>query len=139
VQEKFQHSGETISRHFIRVLMVVSRMTIDIINLIDRKFRDVQSKICDDERYWPYFKDCIRAIDGTHVQVKIFPSKQRPYIGRKGTPTQNVMDVCDFRMYFTFVWTGWGGIAHDTSIFLKAIQKEELPFPYPPRGLYLIK
>jgi hypothetical protein len=31
--------------------MVVSRMTIDIINPIDREFRDVPRKICDDERY----------------------------------------------------------------------------------------
>jgi hypothetical protein len=75
VQEMFQHLGETISRHFIHVLIVVSRMTIDIINPIDREFMDVSSKIRDDERYWPYFKDCIGAIDGTHVPVKISPSK----------------------------------------------------------------
>jgi hypothetical protein len=75
VQEKFQHSGETVSRHFTRVLMAVSRMAIDIINPIDREFRDVSSKIRDDEQYWLYFKDCIGAIDGTHVPVKISPSK----------------------------------------------------------------
>jgi transposase len=49
VQERFQHSGETVSRHFTHVLMAVSRMTIDIINPIDREFRDVSSKIRDDE------------------------------------------------------------------------------------------
>jgi hypothetical protein len=83
VQERFQHSGETVSKYFIRVLMAVSRMAIDIINPIDREFRDIPSKIRDDERYWPYFKDCIGAIDGIHVPVKISPSKQIPYIGRK--------------------------------------------------------
>ncbi|XP_059451159.1 protein ALP1-like [Corylus avellana] len=138
VQERFQHSGETISRHFTSVLMAVSRMAIDIINPIDREFRDVPSKICDDERYWPYFKNCIGAIDGTHVLVKISPSKQIPYIGRKWTPTQNVMAVCDFRMCFTFVWAGWEGTAHDTRIFLEAIRKDELRFPHPPRGKYYL-
>jgi hypothetical protein len=59
VQEMFQHSGETISRHFIRVLIAVSRMAIDIINPIDREFMDVPSKIRDDKQYWPYFKDYI--------------------------------------------------------------------------------
>jgi hypothetical protein len=49
VQESFQHSGETVSRHFTRVLIAVSRMAIDIINLIDTEFRDVPSKIHDDE------------------------------------------------------------------------------------------
>jgi hypothetical protein len=53
--------------------MTVSRMAIDIINLIDRKFRDVPSKIRNDEWYWSYFKDCIEAIDETHILVKIFP------------------------------------------------------------------
>jgi hypothetical protein len=104
VQERFQHSRETISRHFTHILMAVSRIAIDIINHIDREFRDVPSKIRDDEQYWPYFKDCIGAIDGTHVPVKIYPSKQIPYIGRKWTPTQNVMIVCNFCMCFTFVW-----------------------------------
>ena len=139
VQERFQHSGETVSRHFTHILMVVSRMTIDIINPINIEFRDVPSKIRDDERYWPYFKDCIGAIDGTHMPVKISLSKQIPYIGRKWTPTHNVMAVCDFCMYFTFVWAGWEGTAHDTRIFLEAIRKEELRFPHPLRGLHLIK
>jgi hypothetical protein len=40
VQKMFQHPRETVSRHFTHALMVVSRMTIDIINSIDREFRD---------------------------------------------------------------------------------------------------
>jgi hypothetical protein len=73
------------------------------------------------------------------VTVKISPSKQIPYIGQKGTSTQNVMAVCDFYMCFTFVWAGCEDIAHDIRIFLEAIRNEELRFPHPPRGLYLIK
>jgi hypothetical protein len=53
--------------------MVVSRMVIDIINHIDREFRDFPSKIRDDEQYWLYLKDYIGAIDGTYVPVKISP------------------------------------------------------------------
>jgi hypothetical protein len=121
VQESFQHSGETVNRYFTRVLMAVSRMTIDIINPIDREFRDVPSKIRNDDRYCPYFKDCIEAIDGTHVPVKISPSKQIPYIGRKGTSTQNVITVCNFHICFTFIWTGWEGTVHDTRIFFEDI------------------
>jgi hypothetical protein len=83
------------------------------INHIDREFRDVLSKIRDDEQYWPYFKNCIVA---THVPVKISPSKQIPYIGRKWTPTQNVMVVCDFRICFTFVWLD-GKVLHMIYVF----------------------
>ncbi|XP_042960172.1 uncharacterized protein LOC122295163 [Carya illinoinensis] len=116
-QERFQHSGETISRHFNNVLMSISRMTVDIINPTDREFKDIPKKIREDERYWPYFKDCIGAIDKTHVPVIISPTKQIPFIGRKGITTQNVMAVCDFDMRFTFVWAGWEGIAHDTHFY----------------------
>ena len=72
VQEMFQHLEEIISRHFTCVLVVL-RMSIDIINFIDRELSDVLSKICEDERYWPYFKNYIGAIDGTYVPVKISP------------------------------------------------------------------
>jgi hypothetical protein len=77
--------------------------------------------------------------DGTHVPIKIYPSKQIPYIGRKWTPTRNVMAVCDFHIHFIFVWARWEGITHDTRIFLETIRKEELRFSHSPRGLYLIK
>jgi hypothetical protein len=44
VQEMFQYSRETVSRHFTHVLMAVLRMTIDIINPIDRELRMFQAK-----------------------------------------------------------------------------------------------
>jgi hypothetical protein len=44
MQEMFQHLGKTVSRHFTRILMAVLRMTIDIINPINREFRDIQAK-----------------------------------------------------------------------------------------------
>jgi hypothetical protein len=61
----------------------VSRMAIDIIDPIDKEFKDVPRKIHDEERHWPYFKDCIGAIDGTHAPLSISPSKQIPYICRR--------------------------------------------------------
>jgi hypothetical protein len=71
--------------------MVVLRMAVDIIGSIDREFKDVSRKIRDDEQHWPYFKDCIEAIDGTHALLSISPSKQIPYIDRKMIVTHNVM------------------------------------------------
>ncbi|KAJ8764235.1 hypothetical protein K2173_005975 [Erythroxylum novogranatense] len=138
VQERFQHSGETISRWFGIVLEVVSRMSIDFIKPKDRTFREIPSKIKDDGRYWPYFKDQIGAIDGTHIPVVVPRSNQIKYIGRKGIPTQNVMAVCDFDMCFTFAWAGWEGTAHDARIFMEALRNDRLHFPHPPRGKYYL-
>ncbi|XP_022843633.1 uncharacterized protein LOC111367135 isoform X3 [Olea europaea var. sylvestris] len=75
--------------------------------------------------------DCIGAIDGTHVRASLPTNEQIPYIGRKGYPTQNIMVVCTFDMLFTFVWPGWEGTAHDTRIFLEALQSIDLKFPKP--------
>ena len=134
-QERFQHSRKTISRWFGIVLDTVCRMVVDYLKPSDPYFKGIPRKIKDDNRYWPYFKDCICAIDGTHVSVVMHVSKQIPYIDRKGSPTQNIMDACDFNMCFTFAWAGWEGAAHDARIFLEALRREILHFPHPPRGM----
>ncbi|KAK8926015.1 hypothetical protein KSP39_PZI011439 [Platanthera zijinensis] len=82
----------------------------------------------------PFFKDCIGAIDGTHVDARVPAEQQVAYIGRHGTTTQNVMAVCDFNMCFTFVLAGWEGSTHDSRIFQRALMDPSYNFPYPPHG-----
>ena len=53
IQERFQHLGETVSRHFIRVLDAIYRMSTNIIEPIDREFKEVPHKIRSDNRYYP--------------------------------------------------------------------------------------
>ncbi|XP_075492429.1 uncharacterized protein LOC142530477 [Primulina tabacum] len=138
VQERFQHSGETVSRQFHSVLESIWKLSRDIIKPIDLNFTDVSEYIKNDKRYWPYFKDCIGAIDGTHICIRVPPSKQIDFIGRKGYTSTNVMAVCDFDMCFTFVWAGWEGSAHDSKIFKEAMPRERLHFPLPPEGKYYL-
>ena len=66
-QERFQHSGETISRQFHNVLDAVCGLAKDIIKPVDPLFTDIPNEIRNDEQYYPYFKDCIGAIDGTYM------------------------------------------------------------------------
>ena len=107
-------------------------MVVDIIKPSDSVFSSVFDKIKNDDRYWPYFKDCIGVIDGTHIPIVAPRKRQVPYISRKGITTQNVMVVCDFNMCFTFAWAGWEGAAHDARIFLEALRRTSLNFPHPP-------
>ncbi|GKE63181.1 putative nuclease HARBI1 [Tanacetum coccineum] len=138
--ERFQRSGETISRAFHEVLEAITgrgsgfqRLAHDIIRPKDPSFRFIPSQIMNDQRYMPYFKDCIGCIDGTHIGACIPENQQVPYIGRKGVPTFNVMANCDFDMCFTFISVGWEGSAHDTRVFLHALNTSSLNFPKPPR------
>ncbi|GLT39756.1 hypothetical protein SLA2020_139310 [Shorea laevis] len=42
-------------------------------------------------RFYPYFKYCVGAIDGTHIRVKVSSLDASKYHGRKEYPTQNVL------------------------------------------------
>lgn len=92
----------------------------------------------DNSTYYPHFKDCIGAIDGTHVKAIVPEEMKIPFIGRKGTPTQNVLAVCDFDLCFTYVLPGWDGSAHDTRIFYNTIRDHNKKFPMPPSGKYYL-
>jgi len=57
-QERFQRSGETISRYFGLVLGKICEMGKDLIQPADWQFRDVPEKIKNNRRFYPYFKVC---------------------------------------------------------------------------------
>ncbi|KAJ9537836.1 hypothetical protein OSB04_030569 [Centaurea solstitialis] len=82
--------------------------------------------------------DHIMEIMNRMATMSDFEIDQMRYRGRKGVPTFNVMAVCDFDMCFTFVSVGWEGSAHDTRVFIHAIETPSMNFPKPPEGKYYI-
>ncbi|XP_052175333.1 uncharacterized protein LOC127790090 [Diospyros lotus] len=78
---------------------------------------------------FPYFKNCIGAIDGTHVAAWAPTSRQTSFRGRKTNITQNVMLTCDFDMKFTFVYSGWEGTANDSPVFIDVVIRTSNNFP----------
>nr|KYP48369.1 Putative nuclease HARBI1 [Cajanus cajan] len=80
--------------------------------------------------------DCLGAIDGTHVRVKVGRSDAPRFRGRKDWPTQNVFAACDFDMKFTYVLGGWEGTASDSRI-LKDVLGREDPLIIPQGKYYL--
>ena len=87
-----------------------------------------------------YLKDCVGAIDGTHMSSVIPQDKQLPYrSGRKGECTRNVMAACDFDMQFTFIYAGWKGTANDSQIMADAMYNPKWNFPPAPPGECHIK
>ena len=54
VQERFQHSGETVSRHFNRVLRAICRLGKQLIH--PPNFDEVPDNIRWDPRFYPFFK-----------------------------------------------------------------------------------
>ncbi|XP_059635842.1 protein ALP1-like [Cornus florida] len=136
VAERFQHSTETISRHFHAVLHAVCQLGTHII--APPNFSVIPNKIRESSRFYPYFRHCVGAIDGTHIPATLPASTQLPFRGRKGYTTQNVMAVCDFDMRFTYVLAGWEGSANDSRILNECTENEAMNFLTSPAGKYYL-
>ncbi|KAK1427138.1 hypothetical protein QVD17_15821 [Tagetes erecta] len=119
----YRRSGSTTSRCFHRVLRAIISLESHYIQ--QPKGDIVPKEIQEKKRFYPFFKDCIGAVDGTHVRVKV-PNKDAPrYRGRKGYPTMNVLAACTFDLKFTYVLTGWEGTASDSRIIKNALTRDD--------------
>lgn len=92
-------------------------------------------EIKDNTKWMPYFKDCVGAIDGTHIPVHVPTVDKAAWRDRKGFITQNVFAACSFDLRFTFIHAGWQGSAHDALVLKDAIAKGRFT---PPAGKYFV-
>jgi hypothetical protein len=69
---------------------------------------------------YPWFKDCIGALDGTHIAAYVGLEDQRRFQNRKAFLSQNVLAACDFDLNFVYVLAGWEGSAHDGRVLQDA-------------------
>ncbi|XVF80390.1 hypothetical protein PTKIN_Ptkin15bG0066700 [Pterospermum kingtungense] len=81
----FQRSGETVSRHFHNVLRAVISLEGELLK--QPSSSEVSPQIQNSHRFYPYFKDCVGAIDGTHIRVKVPKKQATRFRGRKEWPT----------------------------------------------------
>ncbi|XP_026395767.1 putative nuclease HARBI1 [Papaver somniferum] len=122
LQERFQHSGETISRHFNAVLDVIVQLADDFLQPAGPSTPD---EIRENPRFYPYFKNCIGAIDGTHMPAMVSEDEQPIYRKRKGFISQNVLVACSFDLQFQYVLAGWEGSAHDGRILDSSLTRSD--------------
>ena len=97
-------------------------------------------EILSNKKLWPYFKDCVGALDGTHIPAFLTVGRLgddgiAPWRNRKGWLSQNVLAVCSFDLKFTFIYAGFEGSAHDATVLKAAL--EEKAFTPPPGKYYL--
>ncbi|XP_015612739.1 uncharacterized protein [Oryza sativa Japonica Group] len=121
VRTNYGRSGETVSRYFNKVLHAIGELRDE---LIRPPSLDTPTKIAGNPRWDPYFKDCIGAIDGTHIRASVRKNVESSFRGRKSHATQNVMAAVDFDLRFTYVLAGWEGTAHDAVVLRDALERE---------------
>ncbi|KAM0887031.1 hypothetical protein ACQ4PT_029320 [Festuca glaucescens] len=127
----FQHSGQTISFYFGQVLDAITKLSNFYIRPPSLHPHPVLSK----PKFYPYFMNCIGAIDGTHIPLKVPVHEQETYRNRKQTISQNVMVACDFDLKFLHVHAGWEGSASDARVLQDALNHG---FEVPPGIFYLV-
>ncbi|XP_062112027.1 uncharacterized protein LOC133823358 [Humulus lupulus] len=133
IADRFQHLLEIIDRHFHLTLKVICKLGQYIIRPTQSS---LPSHIVNSSKYYPWFQNCIGAIDGTHVSACVPTDKQVSYRVRKNMVIQNVLCSCNFEMFFTFVSARWEGTTNDSRVFIDAITKPKYMFSLPKEGEY---
>src|SRR5882757_405952 len=81
----------------------------------------VSPKIRNNPKFWPYFKDALGALDGSHIHSSPPANQHTSYRNRKGFVSQNCLFGCSFDLQFVFAYTGWEGSATDARVYESAI------------------
>jgi hypothetical protein len=91
-------------------------------------------EIKDNSKLYPFFRNCLGAIDGSHIGAHVPEEDIARYRNRKGVVSQNVLAACSFDMRFTYILSGWEGSAADGLVLSDA---RETDFHIPDGWYYL--
>ncbi|KAL5567113.1 hypothetical protein UlMin_030277 [Ulmus minor] len=128
--EDWQHSGSTISVVFTRICKAIASLSQTFIK--PPNFDAIPDEIRWNPKYYPYFQNCVGAIDGTHIAAHAPADVANNFRGQKSTVTSNMLAICSFDMLFTYVVTGWEGAVHDSRVLTTQIEDPTSGFPHPP-------
>lgn len=78
---------------------------------------ETPAEIQEREDFFPFFKNALGAIDGSHLHVIPPVEVAACYRNRKGFLSQNVLVGCAFDMTFVYVLSGWEGSAGDGAVY----------------------
>ncbi|XP_071916086.1 uncharacterized protein [Coffea arabica] len=101
-----------------------------------RNFDDTYPRIMHNGQFWPWFKDCVGALEGTHVSAWCTTEIRERYINRHGGLSQNMLATCNYDMRFVYARVGWEGSAHDGRILQNTLLDPNSGFSMPQLGKY---
>ncbi|KAL5745568.1 hypothetical protein ACOSP7_026714 [Xanthoceras sorbifolium] len=80
-------------------------------------------KYWQNARFYPYFKDCVGAIDDTHIPTMVTGRDISRYRNRHGTILQNILAACNFDLEFIYMLSGWEESVHDSKVLSDVLLK----------------
>jgi hypothetical protein len=136
--ERFQRSNDTMSRYatvswilfLVYVIFYCSfryfRKIVTIFSSPPFYTAHVRQPVASDpippqirgnSKFFPFFKDAVGAIDGSHIHSSPPASMREACRNRKGFISQNCLFACDFGLQFVYALTGWEGSATDARVY----------------------
>ncbi|XP_050366468.1 uncharacterized protein LOC126784929 isoform X2 [Argentina anserina] len=125
IQERFHHSGETISRHFNNVLKAVKSLSREF---LQTPKPSTPPEILGNHRFHPYFK----------IPAQVPAKDQSRFRNKKGVCSQNVVAACTFDLQFIFIYPGWEGSAAGSRVLRAVLDDPHQNFPHIPEGKYYL-
>ncbi|PPD92607.1 hypothetical protein GOBAR_DD10466 [Gossypium barbadense] len=112
-----ERSGETVSRAFHSVLNAVIRLQ----DVLFKKAEPITTDSSDTR--WKWFKNCLGALDGTHIKINV-PTVDKPrYRTRKCDIATNMLGACTPDMQFVYVLPSWEGSVADGRVLRDVISR----------------
>ena len=114
----FQCSNDTISKSFQKMLFIFSSAPF-YTTYVTLPNADTPPSwwILYNNKMWPFFKNALGAIDGSHIPCAPPTIKHGLNQNQKGFMSQNCLFICSFDLWFLFGYTGWEGSATDKQIW----------------------
>jgi hypothetical protein len=95
---------------------------------------EIPDEIKNNPRFYPFFKDCRGAVDGSLLDAFVALIDMARYRSRKGRISTNLLAACRFNLLFCYLLSGWEGSAADGRVFDDARRTD---FEIPPGTYYL--
>ena len=102
----------------------VSQCIIKCAHIMFQRPNSISPTIHGNMKFFPFFSNCIGALDGTHIPANVKVENQKPFRSRKGIISQNVLPVVTFNMTFSFAVVGCEGSAHDGRVLRDSLLKD---------------
>ncbi|MBA0772154.1 hypothetical protein Gotri_007575, partial [Gossypium trilobum] len=103
-------SRKTVSKSFHNVLNVIIRLQ----DVLFKKIKPITANSTYPR--WKWFKNCLGALEGTHIKITV-PKFDKPrYRTQKGDIETNMLGVCTPDMQFVYVLPSWEGFIIDGQV-----------------------
>lgn len=80
-------------------------------------------EVRENPKLYPFLKNCLGALDGSHLDAFVPERLAAAYRDRKGRLSTNILAACTFDLRFCYLLVGWEGSAADGRIFHDARNK----------------